>query len=107
MAKLEPPFLIVESKLIDYLLIPLLKDDKSNYLRLAGYELHNWPVLKDDLLKLAETEHALLERVTVFGDSYSITGNLTGPNGRLLLVKTIWMNEKKSGFTKFITLYPP
>lgn len=65
MAKLEPPFLVAESKRIDYLRIPLPKDDKSNYLRLAGYELHNWPVLKDNLMKLAETEQALFERVTV------------------------------------------
>jgi len=105
--KLEPPFLLAESKLTNYLLIPLPKDDKSNYLRLAGYEIDNWPVLKDDLMKLVETEDALLERATVFGDTFSIIGNLTGPNGRLLLVKAIWMKENKTGFTKFITLYPP
>lgn len=105
--KLEPPFLLAESKLSDYLLIPLPKDDKSNYLRLAGYELDNWTVLKDDLMKLVQTADALFERTTIFGDTFSITGNLTGPNGRLLLVKTIWMKEYKTGLTKFITLYPP
>lgn len=105
--KLEPPFLIAESKLLNYLLVSLPKDDKSNYLRLAGYEIDNWPVLKDDLIKLVQTEDALFERATIFGDTFSIIGNLTGPNGRVLLVKTIWMKEYKTGFTKFITLYPP
>ena len=105
--QLDPPFLIVESKLTKYLLITLLKDDKSNYLGLAGYTISNWPILEKDLLALTELDNAVYEGTTVFGHSYSITGRLIGPNGRSLLVKTIWMREKKTGFTKFITLYPP
>lgn len=105
--KLEPPFLLAESKLTNYLLIPLPRDDKSNYLRLAGYQLDNWQILQRDLLTLIETSDATFEMSSVFGDSYSIVGSLTGPNGRSLLVKTIWMKENKTGFTKFITLYPP
>ncbi|CAN5224609.1 hypothetical protein BH09BAC4_BH09BAC4_22970 [soil metagenome] len=105
--KLEIPFLIAESKLTNYLLVPLPRDDKSNYLRLADYQLANWSILKKDLLTLVETCEATFEGSSVFGDSYSIVGNLVGPNGRSLMVKTIWMKEKKTGFTKFITLYPP
>jgi hypothetical protein len=104
---LEPPFLLAESKLINYLLIPLPRDDKSNYLRLAGYQLDNWQLLAKDLLTLVEASDATFEGNSVFGDSYSIVGDLTGPNARSLSVKTIWMKEIKTGFTKFITLYPP
>jgi hypothetical protein len=104
---LEPPFFLAESKLTEYLLVQLSKDDKSNYLRLAGYELHNWSTLEQDLLNLATIGNAVYESTTVFGDSFSVTGSLIGPNGRSLIVKTIWMKEKKTGFTKFITLYPP
>lgn len=104
---LEPPFLISESKLTNYLLVFLPRDDKSNYLRLAGYELHNWQILKKDLLALVETEEAVSESVGIYGETFSIISHLTGPNGRQLTVKTIWMTEKKTGFTKFITLYPP
>lgn len=105
--KLDPPFLLAETKLTNYLLIHLPKDDKSNYLRLAGYQLDNWQILENDLLTLVETSDATFEGNSVFGDSYSIVGSLNGPNGRSLMVKTIWMKEKKTGFTKFITLYPP
>ena len=105
--KLEPPFLLSESKLTNYLLIPLPKDDKSNYLRLASYGVHNWPILKDDLIKLVQSEDAVFERTTVFGDTFSVAGSLIGPNGRSLLLKTIWIKENKTGFTKFITLYLP
>lgn len=105
--KLEPPFLIAESKLTQYLLVPLLKNDKSNYLRLAGYEITNWPILERDLIMMAQTGEAQPESISIFGSSYSITGSLSGPNKRLLQVKTIWMKENKTGLTKFITLYPP
>jgi hypothetical protein len=36
---------------------------------------------------------------------YEIRGPLTGPNGTTLNVKTVWMQELKTGITKFIT-YP-
>ena len=104
---LVPPIHIDDRKLTGYLLIKLDSDDKSNYLGLAGYELSNWPLLRRDLLDLAKTGEAVHERSTVFGESFSITGNLTGPNGRLIVVKTIWMTETKTGLTKFVTLYPP
>ena len=33
-------------------------------------------------------------------------GTLTGPNGRVLHVLTIWMKEDATGETKFVTLLP-
>ena len=104
---LEPPIHISERKLTHYLLIKLDRDDKSNYLSLAGYTLANWQLLERDLLNLTEGGNAIFERSSPFGDLFSVTGNLTGPNGRLLVVKTIWMAETKTSLTKFVTLYPP
>ncbi len=105
--KLLPPFFIAERKLTHYLLISLAKDDKSNYLKLAGYLPDNWPVLEKDLLWLVENEEAVFEKEHEYGFSFSITGQLTGPNGRLLQVKTIWIRDIDEEITKFITLYPP
>ncbi len=105
--KLNPPLQIDERKLTHYLLVFRDKDDKSNYLRSAGYELDNWPILEKDLLLLADTSDAVFVSNSVFGDSYEVVGSLTGPNERQLMVKSIWIQEKKTGFTKFITLYPP
>lgn len=107
MVRLKPPIHIAEEKLTRYLLTPLPTNDKSTYLKLAGYTLDNWPVLARDLLLLAETEPATLEDVTEYGDSFGIVSILTGPNERQLRVKTIWMREISTGLTKFITLYPP
>ncbi len=104
---LKPPFFIAPTKLTHYLLVPLAKDDKSNYLRLAGYSLDNWPVLEADLLSLIESTEAVFERQTDYGITYSVSGGLTGPNGRIIQIKTIWMWDEDEEITKFITLYPP
>jgi hypothetical protein len=43
---------------------------------------------------------------TEYGPKYRIRGTLTGPNGRVLRVLTIWMKEDATGETKFVTLLP-
>lgn len=104
---LEPPIRIDERKLTHYLLIQLPIDDKSNYLRLAGYNLTNWEQLRYDLMALAGSVEPQLERVNGYGTLYSVTGQLPGIDGRRLWVKTIWMRDVDEEITKFITLYPP
>jgi hypothetical protein len=52
---------------------------------------------------LTDAEH---EETTEYGDTYRICGTLSGPNGRVLRVVSIWMTESATGTTKFITLYP-
>lgn len=105
--QLEPPFFIDDRKLTHYLLIFRNKDDKSNYLRLAGYDLSNWQILKQDLLTLANMGEAEFERRDGYGIYFSVTGQLISTNNRLLRVKTIWMRDTDEEITKFITLYPP
>jgi hypothetical protein len=43
---------------------------------------------------------------TVYGEKFIVRGPLTGPNGRTLNVLSVWMVEKATGLTKFITLSP-
>ena len=50
--------------------------------------------------------NAELEETTEYGDKYRISGTLTGPNGQVRRVESIWMIEVASRLTKFITLYP-
>ncbi|OIN56816.1 DUF6883 domain-containing protein [Arsenicibacter rosenii] len=104
--RLPPPYLITESKLTGYLLKFRDQDDKSNYLGQAGYTLDNWELLLADLLRLVETNDAVLDKPSVYGQSYQVIGELTGPTGRKLSVKTIWMLDIDEEKTKFITLYP-
>ena len=43
---------------------------------------------------------------TAYGGLWKIRGTLKGPSGVTIRVVTIWMHEKHTGMTKFITLFP-
>lgn len=103
MTFLDQNAVIPESKLTRYLLIQLPRDDKSQYLSQAGYNLENWQQLEQDLRQIL-----LLEAVptvnTEFGQKYEIDGSLTGPNGVTLRVTTVWIVTLEE--TRFVTLVP-
>ena len=104
--KLPSHTLIAPEKLTKYLLVQREFDDKSQFLRQAGYTIENWEQLERDLrLQVLPHDAELIEQ-TIYGDIFEIRSSLTGPNGQTLFVKTIWMDELRSGVAKFITLYP-
>ncbi|WP_410528564.1 DUF6883 domain-containing protein [Spirosoma sp. KUDC1026] len=104
--KLEPPIRIDSRKITHYLLVPLPRSDKSAYLNRAGYTVDNWRLLEQDLLQLAASEEAIFEEEDRYGPSFSIIGELIGPVGRPIMVKTIWKRDIDEEITKFITLLP-
>ena len=95
---------IAEEKLTKYLLVLLPKDDKSQYLALAGYALENWQQLEKDLREQILSLEAVPIEMTRYGQKYSITGSLIGINGNAIRVKTIWIIENE--ITRFVTLFP-
>ena len=95
---------IATKKLTEYLLIRLPKDDKSEYLAKGGYTLNNWQQLEQDLRRQILSLDAQPTLKTKYGQKYQIIGNLTGPNGQILKIKTIWIVIKQS--TQFVTLFP-
>jgi len=98
--------LITREKLKEYLLQPKKKNDKSQWLAQAGYSLENWQSLENDLCTQILSLDATPTEKTRYGQMYEIKGRLIGPNGKALLVCTIWMTETESDITKFITMYP-
>ncbi|NJP10385.1 MAG: hypothetical protein HC866_13660 [Leptolyngbyaceae cyanobacterium RU_5_1] len=104
MANLDFNAVIAEAKLTEYLLIPLTKDDKSQFLALAGYTLENWQQLERDLREQILPLEATPTAVTRYGQKYAITGDLLGSNGIAIRVKTIWIVA--NGVTRFVTLFP-
>ena len=96
---------IARVKVTHYLLKRHDEDDKSQFLALADYTLAHTDKLLEDLRGLLEGE-AEFAQSTEYGDKYRIRGKLIGPNGRQLLVASIWMTEEATGRTKFVTLYP-
>jgi hypothetical protein len=103
--KLPADTLIARSKIRDYLLVYRPEDDKAAFLAEAGYGAENADRLLADLrTQLLPLEATFLERGE-YGTKYEIRGRLTGPNGRILRVVSIWMIEH-AGTAKFVTLYP-
>lgn len=104
MVRLDSNAVIAAAKLTEYLLVPLLRDDKSQFLGLAGYTLENWQQLEQDLRAQILVLEATLTAFTQYGQKYSIVGDLIGRNGRTIRIKTIWIVTNE--MTCFVTLFP-
>lgn len=104
--RLSSNAIISREKLTQYLLVKRPVGDKSGFLKQAGYTVDNWGQLERDLRQQVLSKDAVSIEQTVYGELYEIRAALNGPNGVSLQVRTVWMREMTSGFTKFITLYP-
>ncbi|MDA1142049.1 MAG: hypothetical protein O3B01_26100 [Planctomycetota bacterium] len=104
--KLPADSTIAPDKITAYLLVPKARGDKSGFLAQAGYALDHSDQLIMDLQRQILPLDASLTQSNKFGQYYEIRGTLTGPNGMVLAVRTVWMTERLSGVTKFITLIP-
>lgn len=104
--KLPPDAKIAPAKLRDYLLRPREDHDKAGYLRLAGYHQGDPGRLERDIRAQLLPMAPVFAGSTAYGDKFIIRGELLGPNGRRLKVRSVWMVEKPAGTTKFVTLYP-
>ena len=96
---------IARVKATHYLLKLRDEDDKSKFLEQAGYTAAHAERLIQDLRGLLAADAEFVQK-TEYGDKYQIRGILAGPNGRTLRVVSIWMIERATGKTKFVTLYP-
>ena len=104
--KLPENMIILQDKLLRYLLIPREESDKSQFLAAAGYTLANWEVLERDLYQLAKTHEISATETSPYGIKYEVRGLLQGPNGSTLHVVTIWITLEATGETRFVTLFP-
>ncbi|HEY3761820.1 MAG TPA: hypothetical protein VGN23_08730 [Verrucomicrobiae bacterium] len=103
--KLPADSKITDAKVTEYLLKLRDEDDKSKFLSRAGYTAACAGQLLQDLRNLLSIEANFVQK-TDYGDKYRICGTLSGPNGCKLRVISIWMIERATGKTKFVTLYP-
>ena len=96
---------IDETKFTNYLLVQRPWDDKSGYLRRAGFELQNWPDLRSAIRRLADMVDAVEDGSNEYGTFYRVEGILKGPMDNLQVV-CIWMKRAIDGGFHFVTLKP-
>lgn len=104
--KLSDQTIIAPEKITQYLLKWQPENDKSKFLKRAGYIVESWQQLVHDIRSQVLPLEAKLLRKTRYGDMYEIRTSLVGPNGVSLKIVTVWIIECKSQRTKFITLFP-
>ena len=96
---------IAQDKLLRYLLVRRLFDDKSKYLRKAGFTLANSDDLEAAIRELASTVESLQDRENVYGVFWRTEGTLRGPVGDLSIV-LIWLERASDRTFHFVTLKP-
>lgn len=98
---------IAPEKLRDYLLSTAhpIGRYKSLFFRTMGYDQNNWRQLEAHLRDLLSRPAEPLE-ATEYGAKFAITAPLTGPNGRMAEIVTIWIILAGEEMPRFVTAYP-
>jgi hypothetical protein len=96
---------IAGSKLIEYLLQPRTRNDKSAFLAQAGFTQDNPEVLESAIRELIHVETATSDRVDQYGEYYVVVGKIHGPAGSLE-VTTVWIRLHGQNVFRFVTLKP-
>jgi hypothetical protein len=73
--------IIAPDKLTKYLLIPQVKNDKSQFLGRLGFTLANPDALDTAIRRILEDNEAVKDREDEYGISYRVSGALVGPDG--------------------------
>ncbi len=100
--------IVAREKLTDYLLNTKHRrgGSKAQLLRQFGYSAENWKRLASDI----RTYHleAEIDRVrhTPYGVRYEIVAELLTPQGRGLLMRTIWQIDVGNDAPRLITMIP-
>jgi hypothetical protein len=99
--------IIPNEKLVNYLLVLRVEDDKSKFLAQAGFTLENPTALDNAIRKLISDNDAIQDKVNEYGEYFRVVGDLLGVNERILKVVTIWIVKANSdGKYRFVTLKP-
>ena len=87
--ELTESVIILQDKLVRYLLISREENDKSKFLASAGYTLANYALLEHDLRRPIENHEVSNVETSPYGIKYEVRGTLNGPNGQALHLVTI------------------
>ncbi|WP_019508978.1 DUF6883 domain-containing protein [Pleurocapsa sp. PCC 7319] len=98
--------IISQPKLTQYLLVFKPRNDKSQFLAQAGFNLDNWQALEAAIRELNLSAEAFPERTNEYGTFYNVNGKLKGVNGFNLSVVTVWLLRQQDNRFQFVTLKP-
>jgi len=80
---------------------------KARFFRRVGFDESNVGEFQDALLALAQESEVTKTESTAYGKKYVATGPLQTPDGKSVLVRTVWIVEQKHPEKlRFVTAYP-
>jgi len=85
--------IIDSTKIKHYILSPThpVGRFKAAFFKKMGYTQDNWRQLLEDIKRYHLTKEAEpIERIK-YGQKYMIKGNIKGPNGKIVLLRSIWI----------------
>ncbi|MDZ7899019.1 MAG: hypothetical protein U5N85_13475 [Arcicella sp.] len=97
---------IAKEKILNYLLDEDNSKGKSVFFNLFGYFKDNFEDLAIDLIKLASSEEVSETEQTKFGLKFIISGNIIAPNGRSIVITSVWIIKNDENFPRLVTAYP-
>ena len=102
--------IIPAEKVRDYLLSTIhpIGRYKAAFFRSYGYEQDNWRTLARDIRALLslEANDTTFVQQSIFGEKYTVTGQITGPNGRRFGLTTVWIILSGEYAPRLVTAYP-
>ncbi len=100
--------IIDPEKIKDYILSPShpVGRFKAAFFQSMGYTRENWKQLIHDIRKYHLTGDAEPVEKTEYGQKYIIKSNIKGPNGKIVLLRSVWIVLSGEDMPRFITIYP-
>lgn len=100
--------IIAADKLREYLLNFQHRrgSNKARVLTAMGYDQNNWSKLEADVRRDLLPQDVREEVNSDYGQRYEIVAPLTGPNGRIVVFRSIWQIDIGTDRPRLITMYP-
>ena len=100
--------IVEESKVRDYLLSaanPRARG-KPAFFHSLGFGFENCDLLRQALLRIAQSDTAEEGQSSPFGRKFEIRATIEGPSGKTARINTVWIIEDGTTSPRFVTAYP-
>ncbi len=100
--------IVPKQKLTKYLLSEThaVGSAKAKFFRNLGFNLSNVDELKKAFLKIVQTNEVKKRRKFEYGINYVVEGIVEAPNGKRVIITTVWFVKSSEGRPRFVTAYP-
>ena len=79
---------------------------KAAFFNKMGYTKENWEQFLYDIRNSHLALNAEPIEKTIYGQKYKIDGAIKGPNGKIIICRSIWIILEGENIPRFITIYP-